>query len=136
MEGAMHRLLVFDDGRGTGRRCAGALVSDGYEVLMAANGREALEMVDTWKPEAVVLDLLSPRANGRSELDACAVFVWVLAQDRGIPVVVCTRAPEHLKALRSWEADAHVLLKRRTKALRAALAHLLPGRAEVAAVGA
>ena len=131
----MHRILVLDDDRGTGRRCARWLAREGHEVLMATSGHEAFETLETQKPEAVVLELLSPRSNGNPEIDARAVVEYMLAQGRGIPVVVCTNAPEHLEALRSWEADAHVAVRRSMSGLRAALTRIF-GRHTDAEAGA
>jgi CheY-like chemotaxis protein len=130
----VHRILVLDDDRGTGRRCARWLARQGHEVLMATSGREAFNIIETQKPEAMVLDLLSPRSNGKPEMEARAVFVYMLAQGRGIPVVVCTNAPEHLEALRSWEADAHVAV-RSMSGLRAAFTRIF-GRHTDAEAGA
>lgn len=36
----------------------------GYEVQMAANGAEALERVDAWRPDVVLLDVMMPVRSG------------------------------------------------------------------------
>ena len=61
---------------------ATALEHAGYEVRAAADGREALDVLATWRPGAVLLDLRMPRLDGwavcerlaaRPELDGVAV---------------------------------------------------------------
>ena len=45
-----------------------ALRLDGYEVRQAADGRQALEMVEQKQPDAIVLDLMMPHVDG---LEVC-----------------------------------------------------------------
>jgi len=40
------------------------LVSEGFEVATAADGRAALDMLEAWRPDAVVLDVMMPELNG------------------------------------------------------------------------
>ena len=58
------RILVVDDEaavRGAIRR---ALTYDGYEVDVAADGAEALEVMAATPPDALVVDVLMPRVDG------------------------------------------------------------------------
>ncbi len=40
------------------------LVKEGYEVIIAADGREALEQIDTQHPEMVITDIMLPYFSG------------------------------------------------------------------------
>jgi two-component system response regulator VicR len=40
------------------------LNSEGYEVKVAHDGEEALEVVQTYEPDLILLDLRMPRVNG------------------------------------------------------------------------
>jgi two-component system response regulator MprA len=62
------RLLVVDDDEAVRRSLARALVRDGYEVSVAADGRAALESLAAQRQDAVVLDILMPEPNG---LEVC-----------------------------------------------------------------
>ncbi|SEO26281.1 two-component system, OmpR family, response regulator MprA [Actinacidiphila rubida] len=62
------RLLVVDDDDAVRRSLARALVRDGYEVAVAADGLAALESLATHRQDAVVLDILMPEPNG---LEVC-----------------------------------------------------------------
>ena len=62
------RLLVVDDDPDVRDSLRRSLAFEGYEVTVAANGEEALSMMGTTRPHAVILDLQMPRMDG---LDVC-----------------------------------------------------------------
>jgi two-component system response regulator MprA len=59
----MH-ILVVDDEPAVREAVERALSVNGYEVQLAADGQEALELLEAGSPDAVVLDLLMPRVDG------------------------------------------------------------------------
>jgi DNA-binding response OmpR family regulator len=59
-----HRALVVDDEEPLARLVAGYLERDGFEVHLAFNGLDALEMARTVDPDVVVLDLGLPGIDG------------------------------------------------------------------------
>jgi two-component system, OmpR family, response regulator MprA len=58
------RILVVDDEPAVREAVERALRLDGHEVLVAADGGEALERLGTRPPDAIVLDVLMPRVDG------------------------------------------------------------------------
>jgi two-component system, OmpR family, response regulator MprA len=62
------RVLVVDDDEAVRRSLRHALLRDGYEVTVAADGVSALEHLSQPRHEAVVLDVLMPEPNG---LEVC-----------------------------------------------------------------
>ena len=58
------RVLVVDDESPIRNFLAEGLTDAGYHVLTAPNGAEALESVDQYQPEVVLLDLLMPVMDG------------------------------------------------------------------------
>lgn len=62
------RILVVDDDQSVRDSLRRSLSFNGYDVALAADGREALEHVTTTRPDAMVLDLLMPRVGG---LETC-----------------------------------------------------------------
>ena len=58
------RVLVVDDDPAIRHVIATALADEGYEVVTAANGQEAMEQIHTQPPSAVLLDLNMPVMNG------------------------------------------------------------------------
>ena len=80
------RVLVADDDPAIRLICATWLSLDGYEVIEAVNGQDALELALTEAPDVVLLDLSMP------VLDGFAVAAALRADDRTreLPFVVLT----------------------------------------------
>jgi two-component system response regulator MprA len=72
------RILVADDEAAVRDSLARTLRFEGYEVVTACDGREALEAVREQEPDAVILDVSMPQLDG---LQACrqlrAEGVWL-----------------------------------------------------------
>jgi two-component system response regulator MprA len=58
------RILVVDDEPAVREAVERALRLDGHDVLLAADGDEARDTLDSRAPDAVVLDVLMPRVDG------------------------------------------------------------------------
>ena len=86
--GGPGHLLLIEDDDDTRAVMRQALVSDGWKVTEAENGRVALDRLGTIVPDAIVLDLVMPELDG---FEFLAEFrghpEW-----RGIPVLVVTAA--------------------------------------------
>jgi CheY-like chemotaxis protein len=84
------RVLVVDDDQIIRSVLAEALDDEGYEVQTAINGRDALDRLDGWIPDLIVLDLMMPEIDGwgfrerQRKLDgpAAAIPVLVLSAAR------------------------------------------------------
>jgi DNA-binding response OmpR family regulator len=63
-------LLVVDDDEILRRVMAAALRNAGYEVVEAADGVEAMELLERRTPSLVLLDITMPRMNGWRALEA------------------------------------------------------------------
>lgn len=57
-------ILVADDSDEILKQCETLLAANGYQVLLAADGVEALKIIREEHPDVVVLDLLMPRMTG------------------------------------------------------------------------
>lgn len=58
------QILLVDDDRGIVAAVGPALVSYGYEVIVATNGIQALRLFERHRPSLVLLDLMMPRLGG------------------------------------------------------------------------
>ena len=80
------RVLIVEDDLDARRMFRMWLMSDGFDVVEATNGLEALRVIDRERPDAVLLDLGLPLMSGhivRQEIAA-------QAHTRHIPVVIVT----------------------------------------------
>jgi len=62
------RILIVDDEESIRRSLAGALTDEGYQVLTAADGVSALELVETERPHLMLLDIWMPHIDGMEVL--------------------------------------------------------------------
>lgn len=60
----MMKVLIVEDEAGIAEFLQLELEHEGYGVLLAADGRAALEMFETNQPDIVLLDIMLPKLNG------------------------------------------------------------------------
>jgi two-component system CheB/CheR fusion protein len=65
----LHRILVADDNVDSAATLSLMLEVMGNEVRVAHDGREAVELADTFRPDSILMDIGMPKMNG---YDACA----------------------------------------------------------------
>ena len=106
-------ILVADDSATMRMIVQAALSGAGWQVLAAANGRDALEYVDRALPKAVLLDLEMPVMDGFAFLHAFRERPGC----RDIPVVVIT-ARDLTGADRCALKDASRVLSKTETSLR------------------
>ena len=58
------KILVADDSSTVRRLVAARLLADGYEVIEAEDGEEALRLALSERPDLVVLDKVMPKLDG------------------------------------------------------------------------
>lgn len=92
------RVLVVDDEDGIRNLCRVNLELDGYTVMEAANGEEAVEIARRERPDVIFLDIMMPKKDGWSTLED-------LKDDPAtaqIPVVLLTARTSEEDQLRAW----------------------------------
>ena len=80
------RILVVDDSSTIRRSAESMLTAEGYEVITAENGFEALSKVARHNPDLIFVDIMMPRLDG---YQTCAI-IKNNAQFRSTPVVMLT----------------------------------------------
>ena len=79
------KVLVVDDEPNV-RRLLRAMLSKTFEVFEAEDGRQAIEIVSTQKPNVILMDMMMPRMDG---LTACHMLKNDPAT-KTIPVIMVT----------------------------------------------
>jgi two-component system response regulator MprA len=82
------RILVVDDEPTIRELIADALSEFGYLVEVASNGAEGLAIMQRWRPDAIVLDLMMPRVNGLNFVE----MFRANPEFEAIPVLLVTAA--------------------------------------------
>ena len=90
------KILVADDESSIQEILSIQLARMGYEVLLASDGHEAVEVYAAEAPDLVILDVMMPRLNG---LDACQkIRALEKKSKRRVPVLFLTaRSTTHDK---------------------------------------
>jgi len=92
------KILLADDDPDVIEVVSILLEDEGYEIVTAADGAEALEMIEQESPDLVILDLLMPRVDGFAVINT-------LHEPRyerwsSIPVIVLTSVREEVSKRR------------------------------------
>jgi len=95
------------------------LKAEGYEVLSARNGREAIQQLDETRPDLILLDIVMPVMDGMEALGR------ILRKDRRIPIILNTSYSAYREDFMSWAADAYVTKSSDLTELKAKIRELL-----------
>jgi len=96
------KILVVEDEEGLRLLYEEELKGEGYEVLTARNGREAIQQLEQGKPDLIVLDIVMPVMDGMETLGR------IVGKERKIPIILHTSYPGYRDDFMSWAADAYV----------------------------
>jgi CheY-like chemotaxis protein len=84
------RILIVEDDSDVRRLYAIGLNQRGYEVKLAANGAEAVERIESERPDVILLDWLMPLMDGEEVLNR-------LSREEGrpaVPIIVISGHPK------------------------------------------
>ncbi|MEX1022111.1 MAG: response regulator transcription factor [Dehalococcoidia bacterium] len=82
------RVLVLEDEDSIRRLTVDLLTDEGFEVRAAPDGRQGLAILDEWRPDVIVLDLMMPVMDGR----AFHAALRSAASGSRVPIVVLSGA--------------------------------------------
>ena len=96
-------ILVVDDDENQRLLYQEVLTDEGYDVLVAKDGKEALEEVEQKTPDLVILDIVMP------EMDGMEAMTRILRKHRRIPIILNTSYAKYRDDFMTWAADAYVV---------------------------
>jgi len=94
------RILVVDDERQIVKLVEVNLRKAGYDVVCAYDGVEALEKVQSEKPDMLVLDVMMPRMNGFDVLKK----LQANPDTERIPVIMLTAKAQDADIFAGWQS--------------------------------
>ncbi len=95
----MSKVLVVDDDPGIVKVVRAYLEQDGFDVLVAYDGKKAMQIARNDKPDLVVLDLMLPEMDG---WDVCRA----LRKESDVPIIMLTARVEESDKLIGLELGA------------------------------
>jgi CheY-like chemotaxis protein len=96
------KILIVEDEEGLRLLYEEELRVEGYEVLTARNGKEAIQKLEEGKPNLIILDIVMPVMDGMEALSR------IVGKERKIPIILNTSYPGYRQDFMSWAADAYV----------------------------
>lgn len=100
------KILACDDEKHIVRLVQVNLERQGYEVVTAHDGRDALEKVESEKPDLVVLDVMMPYMDGFEVLQNLRRN----PNTRDIPVIMLTAKAQDADVFRGWQSGVDCYL--------------------------
>jgi DNA-binding response OmpR family regulator len=97
------KILVVDDEENLRLLYQEELEEEGYAVEVAAHGQEALDKLDSFKPDLITLDIKMPGMDGVETLQR------IREVQRDLPVILCSAYGEYKHDLTTWASDAYVI---------------------------
>ena len=99
----MKKILVVEDQKSQRLLYHDELTEAGYDVTLAANGKEALRKLEKTKLDLVILDIIMP------EMDGMEALRRIIKKQGDIPIILNTAYPKYRENFMSWGADAYVI---------------------------
>lgn len=98
----MPTIMVVDDAMFMRKKCAQVLTQNGYDVVEAANGKEAINTYKESRPDGVLLDITMP------DMDGLQALKEILKLDPNARVSMCSAMGQQsmvIEALKSGAKD-------------------------------
>jgi CheY-like chemotaxis protein len=99
----MTTILLVEDDKNQRLLYEQELMHEGYEVVTASNGKEALEKVQEKLPDIVIMDINMPKMDGIEAMGR------ILGKNKEIPVIINTAYSNYKDSFMSWAADAYIV---------------------------
>ena len=95
----MTTILVVDDEVLYQKLLRANLETEGFEIITADNGEEALETISTRRPNLVILDVMMPRLDGFQTCERIRQF-------SNIPIIMLTAKGDEYDRVKGLNAGA------------------------------
>ncbi len=112
------KILVVDDEKNILKLYKAELEDEGYTVVSANSGAEALEVFERENPDIVTLDILMP------DMDGIHVLRLMKEKNPKIPIIMLT-AYDYRDDFSVWVADAYVVKSSELSNLKNTISQLL-----------
>lgn len=96
------KILVVDDDLHIQRLYKEEFEDEGYEVVVASNGQEAMEMFEKENPDIVTLDILLP------DIDGIRILRQMKEKNAKVPIIMST-AYDYRDDFAVWASEAYIV---------------------------
>ena len=103
MSSDKNKILVVDDEESIHLLYREELEDEGYQVISAMNGEDALKLFESEQPDLVILDINMPG------MDGIEVLRQMKQMKPNVPVILSSAYPEYKQDLASWASDDYIV---------------------------
>jgi len=96
------KILVVDDDLHIQRLYKEEFEEEGYDVVIASNGQEAIELFNRENPDIVTLDILLP------DIDGIRLLRQMKEKDPKVPIIMST-AYDYRDDFAVWASEAYIV---------------------------
>lgn len=114
----MKTILVVEDDKNQLLLYKQELSLEGYNVITAKDGLEAVQKVNEQIPDLIVMDINMPKMNGIESMSR-------ILQERKVPIIINTAYSSYKDDFMSWSADAYIIKSSDLKELKNKIRELL-----------
>ncbi len=118
----MEKVLCVDDDLSLLELYRDEFSEEGYQVILARDGKEALSKFEKEKPHVVVMDIRMPVMDGIEALTA------MLGKNLQAAIILNTAYPQYRANFMTWGADAYMLKSSDLTELKAKIREVLGKR--------
>lgn len=104
----MSTILIVDDSQSARETLLAALDAQGYQLVTAENGPEALRLASQIRPDVILLDVMMPAMDG---FEVCR-HIRATPELAEVPIVLLTALDDHASLLKGLEAGADDFLSK------------------------
>jgi len=112
------KILVIDDDMHIQRLYKEEFEEEGYEVVIASNGKEAIELFDSENPDIVTLDILLP------DVDGIRLLRQMKEKNPKVPIIMST-AYDYRDDFAVWASEAYIVKSSDLDELKSTIKKLL-----------
>lgn len=118
------KVIVADDEPVVREIVRQVLQAEGYKVIEAENGQEAVEQVEKFNPDLVILDVRMPILDG---MQACRLIRQMDEPVRNVPIIILTAVDTSLgrRLGAEWGADLYLVKPISPRVLRQKVKELI-----------
>ena len=101
--GTMKTILLVEDNKNQLLLYKQELSLEGYNIITAQDGQEAVKKVKEHTPDLIVMDINMPKINGIEAIGK------ILGEHKKIPIIINTAYSSYKDNFMSWSADAYII---------------------------
>lgn len=103
----MTKIAIIEDDQTISQMYRMKFEADGFEVQLADNGKRGVELVESFKPDIILLDLQMPEMGGDEALAEIRKHDW----GKSLPVIILTNMgqEESPKSLKSLNVSSYIV---------------------------